>query len=294
VSPPPKVLLPLCASPAEDPAAWAEAEAQGAGTVAVINIDIVGLSPRGPFPTPVARAPLPRAAVPPTNTPRPTRVAQPRPGTPRMPARRTENPRPAPPRNAPPRTNSRWTTEPADAGRTGADGPDAEPWTALAEGIARLTGAGVQPLGHVTLGYATRPLVDVLGDIARWAVLPVVGIFLDNAPAGPFQVGPVVHSVRAARRAGLTTVVVNPGVPVDPIYRRLEATICTFEGSWGEYVEWTAEGTEPGDGHIVYGVPPYEWGVAWALIGARRAGLVLVTDRTTPYAVTEATATPST
>jgi hypothetical protein len=154
---------------------------------------------------------------------------------------------------------------------------------ALAAGIDRLVAAGAQPLGHISLAFATRPLVDVLDEITRWALLPVVGLFLDHAPAGPYHLGPTVWAVRAARRFGLGTIVVNPGVPVDPTYRRLEATICTFEGSWSEYVTWSAhEQSAIGDGHLVFGVPRDEWRAARALIVSRGAGLLLVTDRPAP------------
>jgi hypothetical protein len=161
--------------------------------------------------------------------------------------------------------------------------PSAGPNGDIAGAIRSLAAAGVRPVGHVSLGYATRPIVDILGEIAKWSMLPVAGLFFDHAPAGPYQIGPVVASVRAARRAGLGLVVLNPGVPVDSVYRRLEATICTFEGSWAEYRDWSAAETAPGDGHLVFGVPRGEWGAARALIIARGAGLMLVTDRTTPY-----------
>jgi len=164
------------------------------------------------------------------------------------------------------------------------DGSAPVQWARLAEAIDVLAAAGVEPIGHVSLGYATRPLVDLLADITRWAVLPVVGIFLDHAPAGPFQIGPVALAARIARRAGLNTIVLNPGVPVDPIYRRLDVTVCTFEGPWSEYRDWSGEDGEPGDGHLVYAVPTAERSRALALLSAHGAGLGLVTDRTGPYA----------
>jgi hypothetical protein len=150
----------------------------------------------------------------------------------------------------------------------------------LVAGLARLSAAGVSALGHVSLGYAVRSPAEVYAEIAGWSVLPVTGIFLDHAPAGPFQLGPVVHAVRAARRAGLRTVVLNPGVQVDPVYRRIDATICTFDGSWREYAALPAGRCQPGDGHLVYGVP--DLAAVRALAVARGAGLLLATDRATP------------
>jgi len=151
--------------------------------------------------------------------------------------------------------------------------------TELASALTQLAADGVPAVGHVSLGYAIRPPAEVDAEIAGWAALPVTGVFLDHAPAGPFQLGPVVHAVRAARRAGLRPVVLNPGVAVDPVYRRVEATICTFDGSWLEYVALPAGRCQPGDGHLVFGVP--DLAAARELAAARRAGLLLATRQTT-------------
>lgn len=149
----------------------------------------------------------------------------------------------------------------------------------IVEGLERLVATGARPLGHVSLAFATRPLPAILDEIRHWATLPVIGMFLDHAPAGPYHLGPVVRAVRTARRLGLDPVVLNPGVPVDPAYRGIEATICTFEGSWAEYVERSAHHEfTPGDGHLVFNVPRTHWQTARALIASRRAGLLRVTD----------------
>jgi hypothetical protein len=147
----------------------------------------------------------------------------------------------------------------------------------LVEGLTQLASAGIPALGHVSLGYATRPAAEVRAEIAGWALLPVVGVFLDHAPAGPFHLGPVVRAVRLSRQAGLGVVVVNPGVAVDREYRRIEATICTFDGSWLDYLNLPADRTEPGDGHLVYGAP--DLAMVRDLATARGAGLLLATAR---------------
>jgi hypothetical protein len=153
----------------------------------------------------------------------------------------------------------------------------------LRRGLERLVMAGASPLAHVSLGYATRPVTDVIAEIMAWARYPVTGVFFDHAPSGPYQVGPVVAAVRAAQRLGLTMLVLNAGVPVDPVYRRLDVTVCTFEGSWTEYVTWHDEGAVDGDGHIVFDVPVGDFPAARGLIRARRAGLALVSARATAY-----------
>jgi hypothetical protein len=151
-------------------------------------------------------------------------------------------------------------------------------------GVRRLALAGGRPLGRVGLEFATRAPTEVLDEIARWAALAVQGIFFDQCPSGPYQVGPVVQAVRAARRAGLGTVVLNPGVPVDPIYRNLDATLCTFEGTWLEYLRRSGQLFVPGDGHLVLDVPAEEQPYARAMTLARGAGLFLVTERTELFA----------
>jgi hypothetical protein len=158
------------------------------------------------------------------------------------------------------------------------DGPNAS----LADGVRRLVHAGTDPLGRISLAFATRPLPDLLDEIKRWAALPIRGFFFDHAPSGPYQIGPVAQAVRTARRLGCPTIVLNAGTLVDPIYRSLPATICTFEGSWRQYLSRPPSGT--GDGHLVVDVPVGELPTARALVLARNASLFLVTDRAAIFA----------
>lgn len=152
----------------------------------------------------------------------------------------------------------------------------------LIDAAAGLAEAGVRVIGRVDLGFATRPLADLLDDVSRWADHPIRGVFLDQAPTSPFCLGPVALATRVAHRAGLPTVVLNPGVPTDPLYRDLGVAICTFEGPWAEYRRWDGVGSEPGDGHLVHSVPVEAFDAARALVHRRQAGWGLVTDRTPP------------
>jgi hypothetical protein len=149
--------------------------------------------------------------------------------------------------------------------------------------VNRLAAAGASPLGLVSLGYATRPLPEILAEINQWAGRCVHGIFFDHAPAGPYQVGPVAHAVRAARRLGLTTLVLNAGVAVDPVYRGLGATICSFEDTWLEYLKQAGDQFTPGDAHLVLDVPADELPFARAMVLARGANLMLVTERVAAF-----------
>ena len=144
--------------------------------------------------------------------------------------------------------------------------------------MSRLADAGVGLLGRVDLGYGTRPLTEIIADIDRWAGYPVHGAFFDRAPATPYAVGTVARAAKAARRAGLAEVVLNPGVVPDAVYRELELPICVFEGTWLEYRHWAGDGGRPGDGHLVHDVPPWDLDQAAQLQIERGAGFGVVTD----------------
>lgn len=152
---------------------------------------------------------------------------------------------------------------------------------AVAGVLSQLAAAGVATLGYVDTRFATRPVADLQAAVARWARCPVSGIFLDQTPTSPFSIGPVALAVRTARRGGLS-VVLNPGTVPDPLYRELGARVCTFEGPWQRYRDWSGHGSQPGDGHLVHSVPPECVAEARALLRQRRAGFGLVSDRAAP------------
>jgi hypothetical protein len=163
-----------------------------------------------------------------------------------------------------------------------ADGPGSTVDEAYVEATALLAAAGVPMLGYVDLGYAARPLGDIVEDIERWSAYPMAGVFLDQAPTTPFSIGPVALAIRVARRARLFVAVLNPGTPADPVYRELGVPICAFEGSWADYQAWSGLGAQPGDGHLVHGVPAAQLATARKVMGWRGAGFGLVTDRELP------------
>ena len=137
-------------------------------------------------------------------------------------------------------------------------------------------------LGRIDLDWGGRSLADVLADVDEWRQDGAEGLFLDRAPAGSGGVGPVALTVRLAARRGLHRIVLNPGVPTHPLYRELGVRICTFDGPWSAYQGWAGDGVEPGDGHLVHGVPTPLLTAARRLMGRRGAGFGLATD-TSPY-----------
>ncbi|MBB5872202.1 hypothetical protein F4553_005636 [Allocatelliglobosispora scoriae] len=117
----------------------------------------------------------------------------------------------------------------------------------------------------------------VRAEIGSLAETAIGGIFFDQVPTSPYSVGPVAVAVRAARRWGFDTVLINPGRPTDSLYRGLGATICTFEGSWTEYIDGTTEGVRPGDAHIVHSIPTDQLAACLELMRGRGAGWGLAT-----------------
>jgi hypothetical protein len=168
-----------------------------------------------------------------------------------------------------------------------AAGPGSEldpTWTTATQ---RLVRSGATVIGYVDLGFGARPAEQLRAELSHWAGYPVRGIFFDQAPTSPYSIGPVAVAVREARRLGFDTLLVNPGRPADSIYRGLGAVLCTFEGSWQEYLAGTMEGVRPGDAHVVHSVPWSEIGHAYELMQGRgaRYGLATIEPALRPLAV---------
>jgi hypothetical protein len=189
---------------------------------------------------------------------------------------------------------------------------------AWASVVRTLSGAGIRPLGYVDTGYlgatfdaaatahVTRPdgrggggsaradwLAQIEGDIEDWFTLygsaGLDGIFLDQTvsvcgPDGAFveayrRIAAVVRSFRPDGH-----LVMNPGRPVDQCYADVADTIVTFEGTYDQYLNWTAPEWERAVAaerfwHLIYDVPDVErMGRAVALSKERNAGYVYVTD----------------
>jgi hypothetical protein len=164
-----------------------------------------------------------------------------------------------------------------------ADPASRPPPVGIIEAIRCLGEAGTRLVGHVSLGYGARHPSEVSAELCQWSTLGVDGVFFDHAPTGQLPFDQVARTVRVAHHSGLRDIVVNAGGPVHPIYRNLDATICTFEGSWTDYLTWSGEEAEEGDGHLVFGVPKQARAVALALVAARGAGLYLISEWTNAY-----------
>ncbi|MFE4832530.1 spherulation-specific family 4 protein [Streptomyces sp. NPDC056672] len=143
------------------------------------------------------------------------------------------------------------------------DGPGDAPDPSFVTAARALREAGTRVLGYVDLDYGERPGTAVRDDLDRhreW--YGVDGCFLDRAPAGAADLRRCRRLVRAARRRGAATVVLNPGVHPARGYARTADLVVTFEGHWTTYLSsfvrprWTSRYPPERFCHLVYGVPP--------------------------------------
>ncbi|MGW5481062.1 spherulation-specific family 4 protein [Streptomyces sp. NPDC004008] len=143
-----------------------------------------------------------------------------------------------------------------------ANGPGAAPDRAFTSVAEALRAAGARLLGYVDTDYGRRDRAEIAEDLRRhrrWYAAD--GCFLDRVTATPGGLPACRRLVRAVRRLGATTVVLNPGVHPAPGYARLADLTVTFEGHWSTYVSafsrprWTTRQPPERFCHLVYGVP---------------------------------------
>ncbi|MCB5167641.1 spherulation-specific family 4 protein [Streptomyces bambusae] len=143
-----------------------------------------------------------------------------------------------------------------------ADGPGMRPDPAFTAAAAALRTAGARLLGYIDTAYGTRDRAEAVDELRRhqqW--YGVHGCFLDRIAPGPGDVRDCRRLVRALRRQGAATVVLNPGVHPAPGHLRLADLVVTFEGPWSTYTTafsrppWTARHPPERFCHLVYGVP---------------------------------------
>ncbi|MFE0352605.1 spherulation-specific family 4 protein [Streptomyces nigra] len=143
-----------------------------------------------------------------------------------------------------------------------ANGPGRAPDPAFAKAAEALRAAGARLLGYLDTDYGAREPAEITADLRRhqeWYA--VDGCFLDQSPAAPEALPECRRLVRALRRLGASTVVLNPGVHPAPGYARLADLTVTFEGPWFRYVadftrpSWTERFSADRLCHLVYGVP---------------------------------------
>jgi hypothetical protein len=131
--------------------------------------------------------------------------------------------------------------------------------------VRGLQAAGIQVLGYVATGYATRPQAEVEDDITRYFTwYGVDGIFLDEVPTArkdlPYY--QVLHDFVKSSSAG-ALVVLDPGAQSEESegYMNASDLLVTFEGSYSTYltafpsVSWNSKYPASRFWHLVYDVP---------------------------------------
>ena len=155
--------------------------------------------------------------------------------------------------------------------------------------VAATRAAGVKVLGYVYSSYATRDPALLETDIDNYyAWYGVDGIFIDEADNNCINqsyYADLYDWVKSKGGIGLT--VINPGTTTQECFATAADVILEFEGSYSQYLEWTALGWEAGYDpshfwHLVYATSEADMPAAVLLSQARGAGYVYVTPDALP------------
>ncbi|MDH6224139.1 MULTISPECIES: spherulation-specific family 4 protein [Streptomyces] len=143
-----------------------------------------------------------------------------------------------------------------------ASGPGVRPDPAFTAVAGALRAAGARLLGYVDTDYGVRDPAEAVEDMRRFREWYAVdGCFLDRVTTARESLAGCRRLVRAVRRCGARTVVLNPGAHPAPGYTRLADLTVTFEGPWTVYASAfsrPARAARESPGrlcHLVYGVP---------------------------------------
>lgn len=110
------------------------------------------------------------------------------------------------------------------------DGPGSSTDPAWSDQCSRLSAAGVRQLGYVHLDYGRRDIAEIVADVHAWVSRHELrSIFLDCLPS---QAEARVEQVaRAARAAGATTLIGNPGVKTSEAIAELLDGVVEWEAT---------------------------------------------------------------
>ncbi len=146
----------------------------------------------------------------------------------------------------------------------------------------------IQLLGYVPVSYGERSVAEVARDIAAWRTFyGMTGIMLDELPTSPQSLARCGEYAAAAREAGVSFLVANPGVfPTSEHLDLLDVT-CVFEGTAATYTDfehpdWARDVPPSRLWHLVYGCEPEQIDAVTSGAIERGAGHVFATDRSLP------------
>ncbi|WP_247828511.1 spherulation-specific family 4 protein [Arthrobacter antioxidans] len=147
---------------------------------------------------------------------------------------------------------------------------------------------GIRLVGYVPVDYGRRPPADVVRDIDAWQRLyGIDAIMLDEVPSAPESLARCARYAAAARAAGVTFLVANPGVFPSPAHLDLFDVTAVFEGTAATYAEfehpaWARHVAPSRLWHLVYGCSPAQIPALRRDALGRGAGHVFTTDRSLP------------
>jgi Spherulation-specific family 4 len=166
-----------------------------------------------------------------------------------------------------------------------ANGPGAQPDTAVFPVLDRLRSAGLTVAGYVDTNYGRRPAYDAVADIGRYVDwYQVDGVFFDRAAVAAEDVGFYADLAARARDMGAREVALNHGAHPIEAYAEHADLLGTFEGPWSAYLEltvprWVRSRPAGQFFHLLHSVPAASFGDAIWLAARRNAGCAYVTDR---------------
>ncbi|GAB2556738.1 spherulation-specific family 4 protein [Kribbella endophytica] len=165
-----------------------------------------------------------------------------------------------------------------------ADGPGLPGDAYYPQALAMLRAHGIRLLGYVDVDYGRRSPALVAADVESWkALYDVDEIMYDQVASGVEALGQNRILALLARRAGVRTLVANPGVEPCPELLDLFDITCVFEDDAAAHAWIEPPVTTARRWHLVHGVPVEELEHVAERAGDLGAELVFVTDRPSPH-----------
>jgi hypothetical protein len=149
----------------------------------------------------------------------------------------------------------------------------------------RLRTTGVPVIGYLDTGYGQRPAAQVISEFGCYQDwYGVAGVCLDRAAAGASGLAYYGALTARLRKLGARVIFLNHGTYPDEGYARHADLLGTFEGPWSDYLRlkvppWAAAWPAEKFYHVVYSVPPGQFGEAARLATRRHAASVYLTER---------------
>ena len=174
-------------------------------------------------------------------------------------------------------------------------GPGTTVDSSYAAAINATANAGITVIGYVHVSYGTRPIADVVADVARWRALypRVGGFFIDEVPTSVTDGGGQAYWAQLKAtiqlRPASAYTVLNPGIaPEEAFVRDYGDTTCIHEEAGARAAAWSppayAANYPPSKFCVLYHTVSDAAAMQTIVAGAasRRVGFVYVTDDVMP------------